>query len=211
MYSQALTSIRYFACSLLLALLLACFCTAQSGGLKGKVRTNAGDGIANASVTAAREGRDIKSAKSVADGSFEIKGLDPGFYTIRVEASGYSTGTRPGIEVKNKMRDLGDRLFLRVDQGTQVILRGSVFFKEGTSVTRAKVELEKVNADGSFKRIGSAETDVSGEFIFRQPDGAARYRITAKYNGVTGAKEISVENAAVYRLAITLPLSSADK
>ena len=208
---NARSLIRFVAGPLSLIMLFAAVSLAQSGGLKGKVRTNAGEAISNASVTVSKEGRDVRSARSAADGNFEIRGLEPGFYSIRVEASGYATGTRPGIEIKNKVRDMGDRLFLRVDQGTQVILRGSVFFKEGTSVTRAKVELEKVSADGTARRVAAADTNVSGEFIFRQPEGAARYRVTAKYNGVTGIKEISVDNAAVYRLAITLDLSNTDK
>ncbi len=192
--------------------LVAITAAAQSTGIKGKIRANSGGGIANASVTLTKDGDDIKISKSGTDGKFEITGIEPGNYGLRVEANGYATGSLFGVEVKkNKVRDLGDRLFLRIDQGTQVILRGSVFFKEGTSVTGAKVLLEKISPDGSAKEVGSTYSSVSGEFTFRQPDGVAKYRVTAKYNGVTAAKEISVENAAVYRLAIMLDLSSKDK
>jgi len=181
-------------------------------GLKGKIRANSGAGIANASVTVTQAGKDVKKVKSTSDGSFRMEGIPPGLYGMRVEAPGYATGSLMGVEVKkDKVRDLGERLFLKVDEGTQVIIRGSVFFKEGTSVTRAKVELERVEADGSVKRVRSTETNVSGEFTFRQPDVAAKYRVTAKYNGAAGTKDISVENAALYRLAITLDLSSKDK
>lgn len=185
---------------------------AQPGGLKGKVRTNSGDGIANASITVTKDGNDVKSTRSTSDGTFQIQGLDAGSYGLRVEAQGYASGSLFSVEIKkNKVRDLGDKLFLKIDQGTQVVLRGSVFFKEGTSVTGAKVELEKVNSDGSIKNLGSTYSSVSGEFIFRQPDQAVKYRVTAKYNGISGSKEITVDNAAVYRLAITLELSSKDK
>lgn len=186
--------------------------SAQPGGLKGKIRTNSGQGIPNATVTVSRDGKDIKTAKGDLEGRFQITGIEPGVYALRVEAPGYSTGSLGGVEIKkNKIRDLPDRLFLRVDQGTQIILRGSVFFKEGTSVTAAKVELEQLNSDGSVKKLSTTYSNVSGEFTFRQPEGAAKFRVTAKYNGVAGTKEISVENAAVYRLAITLDLSSKDK
>jgi hypothetical protein len=185
---------------------------AQSGGLKGRVKSNSGQGIANASVTLTRDNDDFKSTKSASDGSFEIKGLEPGFYGLRVDADGYASGTLFSVEIKKgKVRDLGDKLFLRVDQGTLVILRGSVFFKEGTSITGAKVELERVNPDGTTKDLGSTTTSVTGEFVFRQPPGSVKYRVMAKYNGVVGTKEISVEQAAVYRLAISLDLSSRDK
>lgn len=185
---------------------------AQPTGLKGKVRANSGKGIGNASVTVTRGSEDVKSARSASDGSFEITGIEPGSYGLRVDADGYASGSLFAVEVKKgKVRDLGDKLFLRVDQGTLVILRGSVFFKEGTSVTGAKIELERVNADGTVKEVGSTTSSVSGEFVFRQPPGAAKYRVTAKYNGVTGTKEIAVDNPAVYRLAISLELSSRDK
>lgn len=181
-------------------------------GLKGRVRTNSGSGIANANVTVRKDGKDLKSVDSNKGGNFVIEGIEPGSYNLVVDAKGYSSGVLYNVEVKkNRVRDLGDRLILNVDQGSQVILRGSVFFREGTSVTGAKVEIEKIGADGSAKRIGSTFTSVSGEFTLRQPEASAKFRVTATYKGVSGTKEIQVDNAAVYRLAITLDLSRTDK
>lgn len=183
-----------------------------AGGLKGKVRATNGSAISKATVTISKDGVDVKSAASTSDGSFQVNGLEPGFYGLKVEAAGYATGSLFSVEVKkNKVRDLGDKLFLKTDQGTQMILRGSVFFKEGTSVTGAKIELERIGADGSVKEVGDTYSSVSGEFIFRQPGEAAKYRVTAKYKGTSNSKEITVEGAAVYRLAITLDLSSSNK
>jgi hypothetical protein len=201
------------ATTVVLAMLIsAAAVAAQSTGLKGKVRTNSGNGIANAEVTLTKGTDNVKTTKSASDGSFRITGVEPGFYGLRVDADGYASGSLFSIEVKKgKVRDLGDKLFLRIDQGTLVIIRGSVFFKEGTSVTGAKVELERINPDGTTNNLGSTHSSVEGEFIFRQPPGAAKYRVTAKYNGVSGTKEISVDQAAVYRLAISLELSSKDK
>ncbi|MGD9563445.1 MAG: carboxypeptidase regulatory-like domain-containing protein [Pyrinomonadaceae bacterium] len=191
---------------------LVAVAAAQTGGLKGKVRNNSGQAIADATITLTKNGDEVGSARSNADGAFEIKGIEPGFYGLRVDADGYATGSLFSVEVKKgKIRDLGDKLFLRVDQGTLVILRGSVFFKEGTSVPGARVELERVNPDGTTKELGSTTTSISGEFIFRQPAGAAKYRVTAKHDGVTGSTEVSVDNAAVYRVAISLDLSGADQ
>lgn len=195
-----------------LSLMILASVQAQSTGLKGRIRANSGSGISNATVTLTKGTADIKSARSLTDGRFEISGVEPGYYNLRVEADGYASASMFSVELKKgKVRDLGDKLFLRVDQGTLVIIRGSVFFKEGTSVTRAKVEIERINEDGSTKSLESTESSVSGEFVFRRPPGAAKYRITAKYNGSAAAKEISVENAAVYRVAISLDLSSKEK
>ena len=200
------------------ALLMSAFCLlpsafAQStGGVKGKVRTSNGGGIAGANVTARQKGNDIKTATANAKGEFVLDGLESGLYNLVFDADGYSSGVLYNIEIKkNKVQDLGERLMLSTDKGTQVIVNGSVFYKEGTSVTAAKVELETVNSDGSTKKLASGYTSSNGEFTFRMKPGNAKLRLTAKFNGVTGSKDIEVSEAAIYRLAITLDLSRTGK
>lgn len=186
--------------------------SAQTGAIKGKVRTMAGSGIPNASVTVRQSGKDVKTVHADAKGNFTMQGLDAGRYNVVFDADGYASGVLYNVEVRNKStRDLGERLILSVDPGSQVIVRGSVFFKEGTSVTAAKVDVERINADGSSKKIGTFYTNVSGEFGFREPEGAAKYKITAHYKDSSTTKEIEVGSAAVYRLAITLDVSRSDK
>lgn len=181
---------------------------AQTGGLKGKVRTSKGDGIANITVTARQNEKDIKSAKTDGKGGFVLQGLKAGVYNLVFDGKGYSSGVLYNVEVKEKkVRDLPDRLVLTVDQGTLVIVRGSVFNQDGKSITAAEVTMEKVNADGSTTKVGSAYTNVSGEFVFRQPEGAAKYRLTAKLKDDRSSKEIEVDSAAIYRLAITLNIT----
>ena len=184
---------------------------AQSGGVKGKVRSNKGSGIPNATVTARQAGKDIKTAKADAKGSFQLTGLGSGVYTLVFDANGYQSGLLQGVEVKGGVRDLGDRLILMPDQGTQVIINGSVFYKEGTSLGGAKIEIERQNADGSWKKVTTLYTTIQGEFTFRQPEAAAKFRITAKYKGAEGSKEVEVNTAAIYRLAITLDISRTEK
>lgn len=182
---------------------------AQTGGLKGKVRNGRGDGIPNAQVTVRRDGKDLKSVKANPKGSFSIDGLNSGIYNLVVEAEGYSPGVLYNVEVKSKqMRDLGDRLLLAVDQGSLVIVKGSVFFKEGTSIYDAKVDIDQILPDGSTKNLADGTTSESGEFTYRRQPGPAKLRITAKYKGVSNSKEIEVETAAIYRLAITLDISN---
>ena len=183
------------------------------GGIKGKVKNNKGNGISGATVTARLDGKDVKTVTADSKGNFQMEGLKAGTYNIAFDADGYALGVKFGVDIKNgSVRDLGDRLILSVDQGTQLIVKGSVFFKEGTSVTAAKVELERVNDDGSTKSLGSTYTNVSGEFTFRPPAGVTRVRVTAKYKGVQGSKEITdMVNAGIYRTAITLDISRAGK
>jgi len=201
--------------NILLFFLLSAFCFLPSvfaqGGVKGKVRNVKGGAISGATVTARLDGKDVKTVTADSKGSFMMQGLRAGTYNVVFDADGYSTGVKFGVEIKNgSVRDLGDRLILAVDQGTQVIIKGSVFFREGTSVAAAKVELERVNEDGSTKSLGTAYTNISGEFTFRHSLGASKVRVTAKYKGTSGSKEISeIVNAGIYRTAITLDISRA--
>lgn len=203
--------------NILLLFVLGALCLVPSvfaqGGIKGKVRNNKGGSIAGATVTARRDGKDVKSVTADAKGNFLMEGLRAGTYNIVFDADGYTTGVKSGVAInENGVRDLGDRLILSVDQGNQVIIRGSVFFREGTSITAAKVELERVNADGTTKNLGSTYTSVSGEFTFRPPAGTTKVRVTAKYKGVSGSKEISdILNAGIYRTAITLDIPRTEK
>ncbi|HKP70710.1 MAG TPA: carboxypeptidase-like regulatory domain-containing protein [Pyrinomonadaceae bacterium] len=199
------------------ALLLSAFCLLPTvfaqGGVKGKVRNNKGGAIAGATVTARRDGKDIKTAHADSKGLFTLQGLEAGTYNVVFEANGYASGVKAGVKISNgSIVDLGDRLILGVDQGSLVIIKGSVFYKEGTSLAAAKVEIERVNDDGSTKRLGSTQTSMQGEFTYRLPAGVTKVKVTAKYKGATGSKEITdIVNAGIYRTAITLDLSQPER
>ena len=183
------------------------FAAAQETGLKGKVRDTKGNGIGIANVIARQDGKDVKSTTTDGKGNFELVGLKSGVYNLVIDKTGFSAGLLYNVEVKdNKVRDLGDRLVLTVDQGTQVIIKGSVFDPNGRSVGGAKIEIEKVLSDGSTKKVGSGNASYSGEFTFRFPEGVNKYRVTASASGAKESKEIEVDSAAIYRLAITLNL-----
>jgi hypothetical protein len=180
----------------------------STGGLRGKVRSAKGQGIAGAIVTVKKKGVELKSVKSDSKGDFTIEGIEAGMYNLNFEARGYSSGTLYNVEVKkNKIRDLEDRLILSTDQGTQVIIKGSVFDREGRSLTAAKIELVKIESNGSTRKVLTGLSTITGEFTFRQPEGASKFRVTATYKGVSGSKEIEVDTAAIYRLAISLDVS----
>lgn len=184
----------------------------STGGLKGKVRTQSGSGIAGATVIARQNGADLKTATANGKGEFVLDGLNSGVYNLVFDAKGYSSGVLYNVEVKkNKVNDLGERLILSRDQGSMVIVKGSIFFKDGTSVIGAKVDIERINSDGSVKKLGSGSTNISGEFTYRQTEGAAKLRITAYYNKASGSKEIDVSEPAIYRLAISLDINRDGK
>ena len=200
---------------LLLAVSVSVALAQETGGVKGKVRTTKGEGIAGVSVTARQNSEDVKSATSDNKGNFELEGLKAGLYNIVFSKNGYSSGLMYNVEVKQKKtNNLGDRLVLTIDQGTQVIIKGTVFDQDGRSVAGAKVEIEKILSDGSTKKIGSGFTSYGGaptargEFTFKFSEGAAKFRVTASAGGASASKEVEVSSAAIYRLAITLSLDN---
>lgn len=184
---------------------------AQSGGVKGKVKAPNGNGIANASISILQDGKEVKTATTNGKGEFKISGLSEGKYNVSFDANGYSAGTLHGVEIKSGIRDLGDRLILSLDRGNFVFVQGSVFFKEGSSVTGAKIQLEQINSDGSTKSIASSFSNSSGEFSFRRPPGTAKYRVTAKLKGISASKDVDIEETAIYRVALTLDMSRNDR
>lgn len=190
-----------------LLILSAAAVFAQTGGVKGKISNQKGSALADVSVTARKNGSDIKTVKSDQKGNFTLAGLESGTYNIVFEKSGFNSAIKYDVKINaGEIRNLGSNLFLAVDSGSVVILNGSVFNQDGRSLTGAKVQIERVNSDGSTKKIATAYTSVSGEWTLRQPPGTSKYRITASFRGVSGSKEISVDSAGIYRLAIQLTI-----
>jgi hypothetical protein len=186
----------------------------DTGGAKGKVRTTRNVAIDGVKVTARRDGKDVKTATTDKNGAFEMSGLEPGDYNFVFDKEGFNSGVFYNVEIKkNKIRDLGSRLVLRPDEGTQVIIRGIVFDKNGRSVRGANIEIQKKQADGTYLTVKTTTSSygveplATGEFVFRFPEqGSTEFRVVATAQGTTATKEISVHSAAVYRLALTLNL-----
>jgi hypothetical protein len=192
----------------LLIMLMAAAVFAQdrsTGGLKGKVKVVSGS-PSGISVVARQGEREVTSTTTDNKGSFVINGLAPGVYSLRFSKAGLSTGTLSNLEVRaGKVRELNDKLVLTIDEGTLAFLRGSVFDPIGRSVPGAKIELARVEADGTVKRIDGRLTNETGQFVFRLTPDAAKYRVTAKIDGAEPvSKDVEIDGAAVYRIALSL-------
>jgi hypothetical protein len=183
------------------------FMFAQTGGMKGKVRSSSGESISGATITVRQEGDDLKSAKSDSKGNFLLEGLKPGKYNVIFKKKGYGSGLMYNVEIVEKnVRDLGDRLILTVDDGSLVLINGSVYNQNGFAIYGAKVKIEKILGDGSTKKVNSGYTSRNGEFTFRYPNEAAKFRVTVSAKGVSASKDVEVEEAAIYRVALILEL-----
>lgn len=191
-----------------LILLAALFAAAQdktTGSIKGKVRVETGK-PSEVAVIVRQDEREIKQSMTNAKGEFTINGLPPGVYAVTFRKPGLSVGTIKNVEVKaGKVRTLSDHLILTIDEGSIAFLRGSVFDPSGRSVAGARVELSRIEADGSLKKLADRITTETGQFAFRLPPDKASYRVTVKAGGAQDAtQEVKVDDAVVYRIALTL-------
>ena len=176
-----------------------------TGSVKGKVKTESG--TAEGVRVAARQGeREVATAATNRKGQFEIAGLPAGRYSLTFRKQGLSVAEIKDFEVvAGKSRSLGGDLMLPVDEGSLIWVKGSVFTEEGRSIRGARVELARIEADGRIKKIDGRVSTESGSFSFRLPVETARYRVTAMMDGMTAAsKDVEVEGAAVYRVALSL-------
>lgn len=176
-----------------------------TGSIKGRVRVETGK-ASEVSVIVRQGEREITQGVTNSKGEFTIDGLQPGVYSVTFRKPGLSVGTVNNVEVRaGKVRTLGDRLVLTVDEGSIAFLRGSVFDPSGRSVPGARVEIARIEADGGLKKIADRVTTETGQFAFRLPPEKVRYKVTAKAGGAQDAsQEVTIDDAVVYRIAITL-------
>ena len=179
----------------------------EIGGVKGRIRNLQGGVLSEVKVTALQDDKEIKTTVTDKKGEFVMDKLKAGKYSFNFSKQGFTTGTVNNVQIgKNKIRDLGDKLALDVDEGTLVIIKGSVFNETGRSIYGAIVDIARVFDDGTVKKMKSSYSSESGEFTFRFTECTATFRVTASAKGKTVSKDITVDSAAIYRLALTLNL-----
>jgi hypothetical protein len=179
------------------------------GTIKGKVRVETGT-PGDVTVVVRRGETEVTRVTTEKNGEFVVSRLTPGRYGLTFRKPGLSIGSMEDIEVKaGKTRSLGDRLVLTIDEGSIAFLSGSVFSADGRSVPNAKVELGRIQEDGSVKKIDGRITTETGSFKFRLSPEPGKYRVSVKpSNGEAITKDVEVDGAAVYRVALSLPPKS---
>jgi hypothetical protein len=181
----------------------------SSGGLKGKVRVETG--TPNGVSVIVRQGeREVARGVTDKKGEFLISRLAPGRYGVTLRKAGLSVGTVEDVDVKaGKTRSLGDRLVLSIDEGSIAFIRGSIFNQDDRSVPNVRIELAKIEDDGTVRKIDGRVTNEIGAFVFRLTPDAAKYRVTAKPNGGEAvSKDVEIDGAAVYRIALSIKPST---
>ncbi len=172
--------------------------------IKGKVKVEKGS-AAGIDVLLMQRESEIAHTTTNKSGDFVLNRIQPGTYSVKFRKPGLAVGTVDGVTVKaGETRKLGDNLFLGVDEGSITFIRGSVFTEDGRSVPNVRVELARVIDEKSVQKLDARITGESGEFVFRLPPNFAKYRLTLKADGAeASSKDVDVEGAAVYRIALT--------
>ena len=178
------------------------------GAIKGKVRVETGT-PGGVTVVVRRGDKEVTHSTTDKNGEFLVSRLTPGVYGLTFRKTGLSIGTIEDVEVKaGKTRSLGDRLILTIDEGSIAFLSGSVFTADGRSVPNAKIELLRILEDGTTKKIDGRITTETGSFKFRLGPEPAKYRVVVKTTGEPVTKDVEIDGAAVYRVALSLPPKS---
>lgn len=177
-----------------------------TGAVGGRVRVEAGMGAGGVQVVLRRGDAEVAQTSTNSKGEFSFRDVEPGSYGLTLRKSGLQVGRMEGVEVRaGKTVSLKEGLYLPVDEGSIAFIRGSVFSASGRSFNGARVELARVEADGSLKKLDSRVSNSTGSFAFRLPPERARYRLTAKADGMGPAsQDVDVEGAAIYRAALSL-------
>jgi hypothetical protein len=190
--------------ALILFVLIPCSVAAQkgTGTIKGKVRVERGapSGVA---VILRHGDEEVRRVETDRKGEFTMRGIPPGTYDLSFRKAGLAVASIDKLEVKSGTRSLKD-LILPIDEGSIAFIRGSVFNEGGRSVPGVRVELSKVASENATEKLDSRITGETGEFVFRVPPDAAKYRVTLKADKAeTVSRDVDVETAAVYRVALT--------
>lgn len=176
----------------------------NTGTIRGKVRVEKGS-AAGVAVILRKGDQELRRVDTDRKGEFTMARVPTGTYGLTFRKAGLAVGSIENVEVKaGKTRSLSDHLFLAVDEGSIAFIRGSVFNEGGRSVPGVRVELSRVASDTSVDKLDSRITGETGEFVFRVPPEAAKYRVTLKADKAESAsKDVEVDSALVYRVALT--------
>jgi len=117
---------------------------ATTGVLRGTVRVGADGAIDNATILVTDASRKIVSTKTKADGTWEVKDLAPGNYTVSVQAEGYDVFKANEDVVANQSTEVVYRLKPKSDGVAEVVVRGEPPPREVTRRELSRRELSRI-------------------------------------------------------------------
>src|ERR1044071_7309134 len=197
-------SVKFLAVFIALAASCVAFAAQDknTGTIKGKVKVEKGS-PAGVAVILLQGEREVRRVETDRRGEFALRGITPGTYGLKFRKPGLAVAAIEKLEVRSGTRSLKD-LYLAIDEGSIAFIRGSVFNEGGRSVPGIRVELARIVSDTATDKLDSRITGETGEFVFRVPPEAAKYRVTLiDGKAESASKDVEVDSALVYRVALT--------
>jgi hypothetical protein len=201
-----MTLIRSFLWCTLLLVASSFVCAAQdksSAAIKGKVSVERGS-PSGVGVTLIQGEQEVAQTATGKKGDFVLSHIVPGTYRVKFRKPGLAVGTIDDVQLTAGQTRTFKDLTLKIDEGSITFIRGSVFSEDGRSVPGVRVDLARILNENEVQKMDSRITGETGEFVFRLTPDEGKYRVILKADGVEpSSKDVDVEMAAVYRVALT--------
>jgi hypothetical protein len=171
-------------------------------GIAGRIVGQGGGPLEGARVVAVRKGaagaEGVTTARTDAEGRFQIEGLAPGTYQVTANAEGWAEGRKEGI-VLERGKDAGE-VEVALPKGVLVRVR---VMKGGAPVSGARAQLLAPGGDaagsggdpgrileGFFRGEGATDTDGMVELGRYAP---GKYRLEAQRGASRKSRDVEVE------------------
>lgn len=186
--------------------------TKDRGTLRGTVENQQGEPVAEVKVRAISRRTDKLVAEATTDeeGRFSLPDLPEGRYALVFYSPRYQQATLQSVEVKAGQEKRLERPVQLKPTKLYAIIDGAVFDHRGYLVPGARVVIERVPVQDEAVPTLKQEstTNMSGEFAFRLPGTAARYRLTASAKGFQPGS-LTVDVGGTERRHVSLQLEPA--
>lgn len=191
-------------------LTLALFFTASAqefrGSINGKVTDPNGSVLPGATVTLKSVGTNLESTSVTnADGNYNFALVQPGKYTLKVNATGFSELSREGIEVR-----VADRLTLDLQMtvagvGEMVTITSGLVLESSSVSTGSEVSSKQISElpliDGAAYQLATLAPGVvyTGNPAFTSPTSNGNLA-SFRANGGTGPNQITLDGSPNFAL-----------
>ena len=157
-----------------------------TGDISGRVRVDAGVSAAGVSVRLRQGDSELAETTTNAKGEFAFRNVAPGSYGLTLRKAGLQVGRMENVEVRSG----------RPCEPPPPV---------GTPKAHSPLVVQPGSVSSEKKYCDGGVTNSYGQFSFRLTSERARYRLTAKADGMeASSQDVEVEGAAIYRAALNL-------
>ncbi|HEX5051194.1 MAG TPA: sigma-70 family RNA polymerase sigma factor [Planctomycetota bacterium] len=169
--------------------------------IRGVVRTADGRAVPMVWISAGVAGDEGRSARSTADGSYELTGVTPGVITLRVRGPDDTELQQTVHAIAGQVVRWDPVLLGTTERREQ---RGRVVDQEGRAVGDARVSAHQYPDDNGYWRA-QARTDAEGRFRLTNCEAGVPFYLSVSTGGPIKDIELAVVRPDDEELLVTLP------